>query len=193
MVSFLHKSNAVRGIRIAIDRPIRIDARRELLPLSLRPRLHHGLFRCLAVLHRIGERNIGVGSIAISYILAYTVINGRDITSVRRNCVAGVAFTGPSHERHGFAFFICQNYFMQIIFACHIDIIIFLYDNAHIVHLLTDLHLTAKGYGIISAAFPVALRVNDCSVFNNFRNRRECNCLVATHAMRNTVTRTASS
>ena len=82
---------------------------------------------------------------------------------------------------------------MQIIFACHIGIIIFLYDNAHIVHLLTDLHLTAKGYGIISATLPVALRVNDCSVFNNFRNRRECNRLVASHAMRNTVTRTASS
>ena len=57
MISFLHKSNAVRGIRIAIDRPIRIDALRELLTLSLRPRLHHGLFRCLAVLHRLGERN----------------------------------------------------------------------------------------------------------------------------------------
>ena len=38
-------------------------------------RLHHRLFRRLAVLHRLGERNICVGSIAISYILAYTGIS----------------------------------------------------------------------------------------------------------------------
>ena len=78
------------------------------LALGLRFCFHHRLFRRLAVLHCLGERNICVGSVAISYILAYTVINGRDITSVRRNCVAGVAHFGPSLERHGFAFFIWQ-------------------------------------------------------------------------------------
>ena len=73
MTSFIHQSNAVRGIRIAIDRPIRIDALRELHALSLRFRLHHRLLRRFAVLHRLGERNIFRRSIVISGILAYTI------------------------------------------------------------------------------------------------------------------------
>ena len=66
--------------------------------------LPHRLFLALAV-HLIVAKRFNF-CIAILRIWGYTVINGRDITSVRRNCVAGVAHFGPSHERHGFAFFI---------------------------------------------------------------------------------------